>query len=458
VEWWGALEFIAMYLPIFVEIHRIRKIWLLLLVLTLHAPFSTAFRCPYDGSPGWPDVCDGTASTKTCKPFARLPHDGSRAAWEQARVDLISSVFGAAGPPTRSTPDVGPFPYDTPVVFDNCMCLLRGECPASACARPINATTFKWNISVPVNASYSVFLQSQVIHSLNSSGIAAGNTEKFESDDARTPTAQWPEVSIYPQTRSKTLVIFHDGHAVTNGCHYDVENVVDWFNRLGYDAMHLQMPLHGCNAQNPMKPLPHEWFAQFAGIDGKDSAKFPFMKFFLDPVWLTINYAKNVLGYQNIVMAGLSGGGWTTHIASALDVRIGLSIPVAGSIPCDFAHTSWDFEQFCDQPWAKIANYTSLYVLASLEAERTQVQVLHEWDDCCFHGCGRHARIKEYNDFVRSSGNGQFVTSVTAGNIHEVNERDRVIIASTIEAWRREGAGALTEEDLKRIPFSLTPL
>ena len=219
--------------------------------------------------------------------------------------------------------------------------------------------------------------------------------------------------------------------------------------------MHLQMPFHGCNAKDPLHPKSHEWFAQFAGKDGINSDSFPFMRFFIEPVWLTINYAKSI-GYEKIVMAGLSGGGFTTHMASAIDTRIGLSIPVAGSIPCDFAHTSWDYEQFCDQPWATVANYTSLYVLASLEAERAQVQVLHEWDSCCFHGCGRHPRIQKYNEFVRASGHGQFVTTVTSGNIHEVNERDRVVIASTIEAWRSHG-GQLEEEDLKRIPFSLTP-
>eukprot|EP00944_MAST-04C_sp_MAST-4C-sp1_P013852 g13852.t1 len=179
------------------------------------------------------------------------------------------------------------------------------------------------------------------------------------------------------------------------------------------------------------------------------------MRFFVEPVWLTINYAKSI-GYENIVMAGLSGGGFTTHVASAIDTRIGLSIPVAGSIPCDFAHTSWDYEQFCNQPWATVANYTSLYTLASLEPKRAQVQVLHEWDSCCFHGCGRHPRIQKYNEFVRASGRGQFVTTVTSGNIHEVNERDRVVLASIIEAWRSHG-GQLEEDDLKRIPFSLTP-
>eukprot|EP00462_Mataza_sp_D1_P007473 CAMPEP_0175119978 /NCGR_PEP_ID=MMETSP0087-20121206/366_1 /TAXON_ID=136419 /ORGANISM="Unknown Unknown, Strain D1" /LENGTH=395 /DNA_ID=CAMNT_0016401375 /DNA_START=163 /DNA_END=1350 /DNA_ORIENTATION=+ len=392
----------------------------------------------------------------SCKPFAPLGHDGSRSAWKTARSNLISSIFGGELPPTRSIPDVGPESVTTPITFGNAMCLLRGECHASACARPINLTAFSWNISLHVNETFgNLTLTSKVFHSLNTSGIAAGNSEKFDKA-FDTPEVEWPEVDIFPQELSDTLVIFHDGHTVTNGCHYDVEETVDWLNQLGYDVMHIQMPLHGCNAEDPLHPMSHSWFEQFAGPDGASSDTFPFMRFFLEPVWLTINYAQS-LGYKRIVMAGLSGGGFTTHVAAAIDDRIGLSIPVAGSVPCDFAHTSWDYEQYCNQPWATVANYTSLYVLASLEADRSQVQVLHEWDNCCFHGCGRHERIAKYNDFVRASGQGQFVTSVTAGNIHEVNPRDRVIIASVVELWRR-GSWKLTKEDLARIPFSLTPL
>ena len=39
------------------------------------------------------------------------------------------------------------------------------------------------------------------------------------------------------------------------------------------------------------------------------------------------------MGYKNIIMVGLSGGGWTTTLASALIPDITLSIPIAGSTP-----------------------------------------------------------------------------------------------------------------------------
>ena len=90
----------------------------------------------------------------------------------------------------------------------------------------------------------------------------------------------------------------------------------------------------------------HSFFEQFAAQGA------PWLRVFLEPVVRTINYAVGVLGYKRIVimMAGLSGGGWSTVMLSAIDPRIALAIPIAGSLPCDFQHTSWDFEQYCIHP------------------------------------------------------------------------------------------------------------
>lgn len=110
-------------------------------------------------------------------------------------------------------------------------------------------------------------------------------------------------------------------------------------------------------------------------------------------------------------------------------------------------------EQFCDNSWAAIANYSTLYKLAALEANRTSVQILHEQDPCCFHGCGRHDRIRAYNADVAGSGAaGLFQTAVTTGNVHEVNPRDKVILASLLDKLRI--AGALLPDDVRRLPFN----
>jgi hypothetical protein len=115
----------------------------------------------------------------------------------------------------------------------------------------------------------------------------------------------------------------------------------------------------------------HQWFDQFEQMG--DEA----MRYFLEPVVLAVNCATiprrstaagslrcahgsmvrvgawltvcfvlfcfgwaggwcadaEALGYKHIVMAGLSGGGWTTTISAAIDPRITLSMPIAGSMP-----------------------------------------------------------------------------------------------------------------------------
>ena len=53
-------------------------------------------------------------------------------------------------------------------------------------------------------------------------------------------------------------------------------------------------------------------------------------------------------------------------------------MPIAGSMPCDFNHSSWDYEQYCTNDWAQACNYTCLYVLAALEPDRYSAQVIHE--------------------------------------------------------------------------------
>ena len=42
------------------------------------------------------------------------------------------------------------------------------------------------------------------------------------------------------------------------------------------------------------------------------------------------------------------------------------------------------------------------YILAALEEGRHQVQILHEYDSCCFRAASLHDEIKDYNAYVRA--------------------------------------------------------
>ena len=100
-----------------------------------------------------------------------------------------------------------------------------------------------------------------------------------------------------------------------------------------------------------------------------------------------------------------------------------------------------DYEQARARPfWAAVGGYAQLYALAALEPRRYQLQILHELDPCCFRSGGQRDGVAAYNRWVqtnvRAAGGGRFQTAVTVGNVHEVNPRDKVIIATLVEALR----------------------
>ena len=246
-----------------------------------------------------------------------------------------------------------------------------------------------------------------------------------------------------------TVVIMHHGHAkacdVTlpeNTCKdptrswYDYYNLTDYLHQdLNVDFYTVYMPLYGPNAQ-PGLPSDHSWFERWEAKGVKT------MRFFLEPVILTINLALRS-GYTNVVMMGKSGGGWTTTVAAALDPRISFSAPIAGSIPLTFPHKSWDFEQ---QPrpsegagwYLGDCNYTCLYTLAALEPRRNSLQMLHENDPCCYYGKGRHAGIMEYDANVSAAlvatgaAHGGFSTVVSNWNVHAVCQMDRLLLKTAL--------------------------
>ena len=75
--------------------------------------------------------------------------------------------------------------------------------------------------------------------------------------------------------------------------------------------------------------------------------------------------------------------------------------------------------------------------MAALEENRFQVQILHEFDSCCFRAVGLHEGILDYNRFVQTQ-TPRMQTFVTTGNFHEVNFRDKVRLCGfphTVDTW-----------------------
>eukprot|EP01052_Picozoa_sp_SAG31_P030026 SAG31_NODE_3043_length_4753_cov_3.006016_4_plen_829_part_00 len=341
------------------------------------------------------------------------------------------------------------------------------------------------------------------------------------------PGAGRPQVfysPAIPGKKSKSAFMFHHGHSDCKcpnkpgdvpwmarlcrpGCNssmpslaeisdpgyswWDLYNVSNFYHSLGHDVFILSMPLKGVNSWVGEGAVDHWWFLQWEKQG--DAA----LRYFLEPCVLTVNWAK-AQGYRDIHMAGLSGGGWSTTFAAAIDKRINASFPIAGSTPCGLRSPNhmvvgqvWtggdeeDFEQSCaphDQkphvpntcrkhwgdypegcaknnsctgiaplyqekecpgrPAFSFCNYTCQYLLASLEPERYQVQILHEYDTCCFSPHGRHDKMLAYEANIRAelaaddradpSKHGWFTTTADNHSKHEVCAQDKTIMTAAL--------------------------
>lgn len=127
------------------------------------------------------------------------------------------------------------------------------------------------------------------------------------------------------------------------------------------------------------------------------------LQLFLNPVITTINYLTELDPSATVIMTGLSGGAWTTHLAAAIDERIDVSIPVAGALPLFARPFSPGSVGDAEQEWKPIyaeidsnndgipdaadgaASWLEIFALATTSGRR-QLQILNEFDNCCFRG------------------------------------------------------------------------
>lgn len=186
-------------------------------------------------------------------------------------------------------------------------------------------------------------------------------------------------IVLYRQKGKDCLAIWHNGHD-PEGEEMAVPRV---FERC--DVLRFNMPLVNnprptvLTGHGPVRMLHHDAMVM---LDNP-------LYYFLNPVAEVLNYVLARRDYAHVVMAGFSGGGWTTTVYAALDTRIDLSIPVAGSLPL-FLKLVQPLEPLGDleqvyKPLLDIANYQEMYVMA-VDRGRRQVQMLNRLDKCCHFG------------------------------------------------------------------------
>ncbi len=199
-----------------------------------------------------------------------------------------------------------------------------------------------------------------------------------------------------PQSRTGRLMIVHQGHS---GDFINSKHVIAHYLAAGYDIIALAMPLMGPNALKnqwletkkfgpifiPDVPDPDTFHSYIALLARED---FNPLELYVHPVVVALNYALKLENFKSVSMVGVSGGGWTTVFASAVDERIQNSFQIAGGLPFYLramrpVTDMGDYEQHALNVYT-VANYLELYLLSSLGEGRTHTQIIIANDPCCF--------------------------------------------------------------------------
>ncbi len=237
---------------------------------------------------------------------------------------------------------------------------------------------------------------------------------------------------LIPKHPNGKLVIFHQGHEPQA----IVPSIVSPLLEAGFSVVLLNMPLHGMNPK-PLARLPgigtmrldsHQALSYASPKQGRP------LRFFLDPVLAVLNYT--AADYRGVAMVGHSGGGWTTTIAAAIDPRIQLSVPIAGTSPISTWNDAGDYEQTVPSLYSQVS-YLDLYAMGTTNGRR-QVQILNRYDPCCFQGKVLDTYRADVAKAARSLG-GTFDGLITNQRVHEVG--DQAINRVLIELHDRLGNG-----------------
>jgi len=212
-----------------------------------------------------------------------------------------------------------------------------------------------------------------------------------------------------PEQSNKKLILYHQGHG---GDFLLGKDTIQFFLDRNFTVLAMAMPLLGMNNQpvveidglGEMKLISHKKLRLL------EANNFNPMKLFLDPIQVNLNFLDKEYNFKRYSMIGLSGGGWTTVVYSAIDERISDSFSVGGSIPFYLRVDSrdmGDYEQTNIELYKNV-NYLELYVLGAYGDGRQHIQIFNKNDPCCFSGNGYETYEFVIKDKMLQLGEGNF--------------------------------------------------
>jgi len=191
-----------------------------------------------------------------------------------------------------------------------------------------------------------------------------------------------------PESSNNNLIIYHEGHAAEG--FESGKDTIEFFLKRGYTVMAFSMPLTGMNNE-PIVDLPNLGkfkIKSHTHLRFLDTPDFSPIKFFMEPIAVSLNYLDENYNFSSYNMIGLSGGGWTITLYSAIDDRIAQTYSIAGSVPIYLRTIDLnfgDYEQWHPELY-QIANYLDLYIMSSYGEDKKFIQIFNKYDTCCFPG------------------------------------------------------------------------
>ena len=238
---------------------------------------------------------------------------------------------------------------------------------------------------------------------------------------------------FHPEDSNNKLIIYHQGHS---GDFYHGKDSIESFLNDGFTVISFAMPLLGKN-NNPI--LEHESIGTIKLIDHDqfvflETNSFSPIQFFVEPIMVSLNYLDKNYNFDSYSMIGISGGGWTTTVYSAIDERIDDSFSIAGSYPIYLRiqpKNLGDYEQLQPELY-NIANYLDLYILSSIGSNRSHTQIFIKDDPCCF-GDGEYIHYeKSLTDHVTTLGGTFKIIEDDSINEHQISENILKLISYTV--------------------------
>jgi hypothetical protein len=202
----------------------------------------------------------------------------------------------------------------------------------------------------------------------------------------------------------------------------------------GFDVLVMCMPGVGWNRIENVQIKTWDGWGYLSGLHENNHALFAmidtgnahFVKFFLAPVLSSLDAALGRRKYASVLMAGHSGGGWTTTLAAALDTRIDHSISYGGTLPHFAKHKPGDLgdaEQY-DSAFYRYFPYPILYELASSGGgkHRIHYQIYSTKDLCCFDQDST-ATLKRYLEQRAVTLNSDLRIAIVESDTHDMRIR-----------------------------------